>query len=548
MSLKPTSLDDIPAETARVARAAFPNGNVYIRVRDELGPLYRDEAFAELFPARGRPVESPGRLALITVFQFAEGLSDRAAADSVRSRIDWKYALGLELTDPGFDYSVLCEFRARLVSSDQARLIFDTLLVRLREAKLVKARGRQRTDSTRVLAAVHNYNRLECVWEAMRWALNSLSQAAPEWVREVAPAEWYDRYARRPEGFRLSEQQRQELAEQIGADGYLLLDAIYGASASASFRELPAVEPLRRIWVQQFCPEGGAARWRESKNHPPGKLMIYSPYDTDARLSRKRETEWQGYKVHLTETVAGDGPQLITDVQTAPAPETDKEALPEIQARLAAHDLPPEQHLVDAGYVTAGHLVASQEEHAITLVGPIMEEPSWQAKEGKGYSVADFQLDWENKQATCPQGKRSAYWVKSQASYGMEIFYIWFHKKDCSVCPVRADCTRNQTQRRSLTVNAQPYHEAIQAARARQQTEEFKEQYHARAGIEGTISEAVRVTGLRKARYRGMAKTRLQHYATAAAMNVLRLGAWWLERPRAKTRQSPFLALQPKAA
>lgn len=548
MSLKPAALDDIPAETARVAHAAFPHGNIYLKVRDQLGALYHDETFAELFPTRGRPVESPGRLALITVFQFAESLSDRAAADAVRSRIDWKYALGLELTDAGFDYSVLCEFRARLIASDQAQLIFDTLLERLRQAKLVKARGRQRTDSTRVLAAVHNYNRLECVWEAMRWALNSLARVAPDWMRQLAPTEWYERYARRPEGFRLAETQRREVAEQIGADGYTLLDAVYAASALAHLRELPALEPLRRIWVQQFYPEGSVVRWRESNNHPPGKLMIYSPYDTDARLSRKRETEWQGYKVHLTETVEDDAPQLITDVQTAPAPETDKEALPEIQSRLTEHNLPPDQHLVDAGYVTAGHIVESKQQHRITLVGPIMEEPSWQAEEGKGYAAADFKLDWEKQQATCPQGKHSAYWVKSRASYGMEIFYIWFHKKDCSVCPVRADCTRNQTQRRSLTVNAQPYHEAIQAARARQQTEEFKEQYQARAGIEGTISQAVHVTGLRKARYRGMAKTRLQHYATAAAMNVLRLGAWWLERPRAKTRQSPFLALQQMAA
>lgn len=548
MSLKPVALDDIPAETARIAHAAFPNSNTYIKVRDQLGALYHDETFADLFPARGRPVESPGRLALITVFQFAESLSDRAAAEAVRSRIDWKYALGLGLTDPGFDYSVLCEFRARPIASEQAELIFDTLLERLRHAKLVKARGRQRTDPTRVLAAAHNYNRLECVWEAMRWTLNSLAQVAPDWARQLAPTEWYERYARRPEGFRLTEQQRRELAEQIGADGYTLLDAVYAASSPNYSREAPALEPLRRIWVQQFYPEEGVVRWRESNSHPPGKLMIYSPYDTGARPSRKRETEWQGYKVHLTETVEADAPQLITDVETAPAPETGKEALPEIQSRLAAHDLLPNQHLVDAGHVTARRLVESKERHAITLVGPIMDEPSWQAKEGKGYAAADFQLDWEKQQATCPQGKQSAYWVKSRASYGMGIFYIRFHKKDCSVCPVRTDRTKNQTQRRAITVNAQPYHEAIQAARARQQTEEFKEQYHARAGIEGTISQAVHVTGLRKARYRGMAKTQLQHYATAAAMNVLRLGAWRLERPRAKTRQSPFLALQQKAA
>jgi transposase len=134
---------------------------------------------------------------MITVFQFAEGLSDRAAADAVRSRIDWKYALGLELTDPGFDASVLVEFRMRLNASDQARLLFETLPERLREAKLVKAKGRQRTDSTRVLASVHGYNRLECVWEAMRWAPGSLAQVVPQWIGEQAPVAWYERYEHR---------------------------------------------------------------------------------------------------------------------------------------------------------------------------------------------------------------------------------------------------------------------------------------------------------------------------------------------------------------
>src|SRR5918997_4895579 len=138
MSLKPTAFNDTPADTKSVAHAAFPKGNIYLKVRDELGTIYEDVAFSTLFPTRGRPVESPGRLALVTVFQFAEGLSDRAAADSVRSRIDWKYALGLELTDAGFDATVLVEFRARLLAKDQARLLFDALLTRLRAVGLVK--------------------------------------------------------------------------------------------------------------------------------------------------------------------------------------------------------------------------------------------------------------------------------------------------------------------------------------------------------------------------------------------------------------------------
>src|SRR3954447_19882944 len=185
MSLIPTDLQTIPAETRRVAQAAFPKGNLYLRLRDEFGPLYQEEAFANLFPPRGRPAESPGRLALITIFQFAEGLSDRAAAEAVQSRIDWKYALGLELTDAGFDASVLVEFRARLAASEQARRLFELLLHRLREARLVKARGRQRTDSTHVLAAVQALHRLECVGETLRHALDILAHLAPEWTRQV---------------------------------------------------------------------------------------------------------------------------------------------------------------------------------------------------------------------------------------------------------------------------------------------------------------------------------------------------------------------------
>jgi transposase len=547
MSLKPIDLTPIPEDTARIAKAAFPKGNIYLKLRDELGALYQDEIFSDLFPERGCPAMSPGRLAMITIFQFAEGLSDRAAADAVRSRIDWKYALGLELADPGFDATVLVEFRMRLNASDQARLLFESLLERLREAKLVKAKGRQRTDSTRVLASVHDYNRLECVWEAMRWALNSLAKVVPEWLGEQAPIAWYERYERRPEGFRYTDKEKLDLLEQIGADGHQLLDAIYRAD-TIGLRRLSAVESLRRVWVQQFYFEQENVRFRQSGNHPAARDLIYSPYDLDARLGVKRETAWQGYKVHLTETVDPEGPQLITDVQTDLAPATYREALSKIQASLAEKELLPEQHLVDAGYVTAGHMADSRRKYGIDLLGPIVEEPSWQAKAGKGFAVSDFKIDWENKRAICPEGKVSGRWQPARAVYGMEIVYIDFLKRDCSLCPSISDCTKAKTQRRTITVNAQPYHEALQEARSRQQTPDFKKQYQARAGIEGTISQAVRVAGLRKARYRGLIKTRLQHYATAAAINILRLGAWWLGPPREQTRLSPFLALAPKAA
>src|SRR5215211_1363720 len=155
---QPAPVPPVPDETARVARAAFPKGHPFMQMRDEFGAIYEDAAFARLFPTRGQPAEVPWRLALATIFQFAENLSDRQAADAVRGRIDWKYALSLELTDPGFDASVLCEFRSRLVEGGEEELLLRLLLARFRERGLLKARGRQRTDSTQVLGAIRALN------------------------------------------------------------------------------------------------------------------------------------------------------------------------------------------------------------------------------------------------------------------------------------------------------------------------------------------------------------------------------------------------------
>ena len=196
MSLRPEPIRPVPEETARVARAAFPKGNAFMQMRDELGVIWEDEDFADLFPRRGQPALAPWRLALVTVMQFSEDLSDRQAADAVRARIDWKCALGLELSDSGFDFSVLSEFRDRLLEGGAEQLLLERMLERFAERGWVKARGRQRTDSTHVLSAVRVLNRIELVGETMRAALSALAIAAPEWLRERAPQEWFSRYGR----------------------------------------------------------------------------------------------------------------------------------------------------------------------------------------------------------------------------------------------------------------------------------------------------------------------------------------------------------------
>ncbi len=279
---------------------------------------------------------APAQLALVTIFQFAEGLSDRQAADAVRGRIDWKYALCLELEHPGFDASVLSEFRTRLIAAGAETVLFETLLTTLKEAGLVKPRGRQRTDSTHVLAAIQVLNWLELVGETLRHALNTLAVVAPDWLRSQVPADWYPRYSRRFEEYRLPDAltARTALAEQIGADGRALLAMVFASETDAWLRQVPAVETLRRVWVQQFSAEeprplaGGA-------DLPPSAVVISSPYDLEARYCKKRETIWTGYKAHLTETCDDDLPNIVTDVDTTTATTVDHAVTAAVQVRLA---------------------------------------------------------------------------------------------------------------------------------------------------------------------------------------------------------------------
>jgi transposase len=555
MSLRPETIGPIPAETARVARAAFPDGTTAMRVRDELGTIYRDEAFAALFPARGRPAEAPWRLALVSVLQFAEGLPDRKAADAVRGRIDWKYALGLELTDPGFDASVLSEFRARLVTGSAECLLLDALLASCRERGWLKARGRQRTDSTHVLAAIRALNRIEVVTETMRHALDSLAVAAPGWLAARASPEWVERYARRAEDDRLpaGKEAREALALAIGADGHALLAAVYASDAPVWLRELPAVQTLRRVWVQQFYVDGERLHWRtDAQGLPPSSLFISSPHDPDAHLARKRTTQWVGYKVHLTETCEPDTPNLITHVETTPAPVADGALTATIHAALAGKQLLPDEHLVDTGYVDAELLVASQQDYGVDLVGPTRPDVKWQARAGQGFAAADFRVDWEHQWAICPEGRTSSSWTPAVDNRKNPVIKLKFSKTDCTPCPSRSRCISPQAKRklprRSLTIRPEAQYRALRAARQRERDPAFAGLYGKRAGIEGTISQGVRVCRLRRTRYVGLAKTHLGHILTAVAVNLLRIGAWLAGTPRARTRLSPFATLLADAA
>jgi transposase len=532
--------------TARVARAAFPHGHLYLGLADELGSLFTDELFHACFSPRGQPAFAPWRLALATILQFAENLSDRQAADAVRSRIDWKYVLRLDLSDPGFDHTVLCEFRTRLVVHGAERLLFDTLLTWCRERQFLKARGRQRSDSTHVLAAVQALNRLELVAETFRATLNSLATVAPTWLQQHAPAEWIQRYQRRFEDDRLPRKQpeRLTLATIIGADGAHMLTLLAAPETPAWLREIPTIVRFYRIWLQNYRPTATGLQWRTAEDgRPPASQFVSSPYDPDAHFARKRTTQWIGYKVHLTETCDDDQPHVITHVETTTAPIADGTMTPHIHAALQTRDLLPDVHLVDTGYLDAELLASSHQHFGVDLVGPTRPNVKGAVQEQAGFGLRDFQIDWAQQAVTCPAGKLASSWTTALDARLTPVIKIKFSRKACSGCPHRAACVQSDKPRvrRTLTIRTQEAHEALQAGRDREQTQAYKHLAAKRAGIEGTISQAVRRCGMRRTRYIGLPKTHLQHLLMATAVNAVRIGEWLAGTPHAKTRIAPFV-------
>src|SRR5437764_5674597 len=215
-----------------------------------------------------------------------------------------------------------------------------------------------------------------------------------------------------------------------------------------------------------------------------------------------------------------------------------------VHASLEQRDLLPREHLVDKGYTDSQVLVDSQQTYGVTLIGPVADDPSWQARAGEGFDKAQFLVDWERQVVTCPMGKQSISWLPNTYPQNGMTWEVRFARKDCTPCAHRAQCTRSKKEPRIVGLQAREHYEALHTARHHQTTEEFYQQYAPRAGIEGTHAQGIRRCGLRQSRYIGLAKTHLQHIATAAALNVVRIGEWLAGTPQAKTRYSPFARLK----
>jgi transposase len=246
-----------------------------------------------------------------------------------------------------------------------------------------------------------------------------------------------------------------------------------------------------------------------------------------------------GYKLHLTETCDPGQPDLITQIITTPATTPDCVMGPTIVRDLAARDLLPGTHLLDSGYVDAELLVTAQTQYQIDVLGPPFGSYSRQRRAREGYDLQAFVIDWETQQARCPQGHTSVNCRPGHDVSGDPVIRIRFDRATCRACPTRRACTSSHAAPRQLTVRPQAHHEALQIARQRQETSEFKAQYALRAGVESSLSQGVRRFDLRRSRYLGLARTHLQQLLTETAMNMVRVIAWLRGEPSGERGQKP---------
>ena len=497
-------------------------------VRDRLDGLWCDEDFAGWYPRDGRPGLSPAQLATVCVLQFLLGLSDRQAAEAVRCRIDFKYAMAIELDDPGFHHSVLADFRERLTQDDRADRLLDLALARLKKAGLVGERTTQRTDSTHVLAAVRDLTRLELVTEAVRAALEEVARTAGHLLVGLIDEDWGRRYGR-PVRLGKNPTRPKTRILAAGNDACRLLEVLH--SSGAAYGSGPQAEALRQIVLQNYYRDAaGRLCWRTAEDGglPPSASAVVSPYDTTARYVRHGHIiRWKGYAAHLTETCGSDSVNVITDVATTSAATNDGQALPGIHTRLARRALLPGEHLVDGGYTSLVHLERAAREHQVNLTGPLPGNPTRQHRRNEGFDRDDFHIDFDRQQVTCPNGQVSAGWhgpYPTSSPTAAPLIVARFTKSQCQPCPYRPRCTKS-SDARNVGFPPRELRDLQVRVRAEQQTPEWKARYAVRSGVEGTVNEFAHGHGMRRCRYRGQPKAHVQHVLTAIAVNIERLSS-----------------------
>lgn len=493
--------------------------------------LFAEKVFPELMKLRpkleamycttnGRPAEEPVRMLAVLILQFMERLPDRQATEACSYDLRWKMALGMALDEPAFHPTSLVKFRQRILAHGLERLGFEGVLDSMRDAGYLRKKTRQRLDSTHVVGLVSWMSRLECVRETMRLALQSLERICAL-SRPEDWCVWWERYVESAIDFRTEASKLRVKMDQAGKDIRALLEWTAGEKKTQPATE--ALELLRRVYAENFKEKSPGVEQRRAQ--PPG--AVHNPHDPEAQWCKKstihtQPKEWIGYKAQIAETVEEPVRQkneptkaIITAIVTQEATASDKSALQSVEQELAKNGQPlPEQLYVDAGY-TSGKEIDRHESEGRHLAGPVQPAP----KHGNRFSAEDFDIDIENRKAVCPTGKQNTQCSRlDEKERGIMYRFEW--TTACHDCPMRHKCVGKRHRHRTLTVSE--HHMHLQARRRAMKTEVFWRDMEHRNGIEGTISELARGYDLRRSRYRGQAKTRLQTLMIGAACNLKR--------------------------
>jgi hypothetical protein len=481
-------------------------------------------------------------LAGVTLLQFLEGVPDRQAAEMLRYHAGWNFALNRQLGDLLFHATVLTYFRDRLIEHEHSALIFAQVLEGLVEAGLVKRRSKQRLDATQVLGLLRHMSRLECVRETLRLAVKELEESSARFARPAFWDELWERYVQSKLDYRTEASVLKLKMDQAGADALCLLEWV-GKLSAPQIAQGHQVQLLQRVWNENFQLEAQKAL-QQRPAQPAG--AVHNPHEPQAQWATKgtgkNKREHVGYKVQVAETVKEVALQpgeptanFITAIETQEAIGSDEAGQLQVERQQAAMGLEKAPALyVDAAYVSAQKLAEAKSEGR-ELIGPAQPAPK---KEGR-FSVEDFQIDVEQRQAICPAGKENTQCSRLEAEATGKVDYRFEWSTHCQDCPLRQRCLGAEQKHRTVVVGQ--YHSHLQARRREQKTQAFQEKAKARNAIEGTQSELVRGHGLRHARYRGKAKNALQNYFIGAACNAkrwIRRVIWELQRAQVGAKVS----------
>jgi transposase len=495
-----------------------------VQLRPQLETMYCQE--------NGRPAEEPVRMAGVLILQFMERLPDRQAAEACTWDGRWKLALHMEVDEPGFHATTLVKYRERLLRHGLERAGFDGVLNAMRAAGYLPRKTRQRLDSSHVIGLVSDMSRLECVRETLRLALEAL-EPIEALARPPAWPQWWERYVESKLDYKTEAAKLRVKMDQAGKDAWNLLHWTQGQPEAEAAAEALAL--LQRVYAENFEEtDGGGVAQRLAQ--PP--KAVHNPHDPEAQWCKKgtiKGKEWVGYKVQVAETVeelpcAAKEPTraVITAVVTQEATASDKAALAVVeQAWEATGQEKPAELYVDAGYTSGAELVRAEAEGR-ELKGPMAPAPT---KQGRISSEA-FAVNVAERRAVCPAGEPSTNCSRlEEEKTGAVSYRFEWNNRLCGGCEQRTRCMRKSQAHRTLVVGE--HHDMIQARRQEQKTAAFQADMQHRNGIEGTISELVRGHGLRRGRYRGLAKIRLQNCFIAAACNLKR----WCRRQTWEWRQ-----------